>query len=125
MLIRVFHGEIRIHYLSQSWITQIAIQPHLAAEVSAIRIPQFFLRSVPDLFGDEFELLEPENLSEGFSLAGQDAQVRFELATGEIYRVDIEETGEAVPKYKRADSELSAYIRSRLAQSLDFPIFRK
>ena len=43
-------------------------------------MPQFCLRSVPDLFGGEFEILEPENLSDGFSLAGQDAQVRFELA---------------------------------------------
>ena len=97
-------------------LTQNAIQPHLAAEASGLRIPQFCLRSVPDLFGDEFELLEPENLSDGFSLAGQDAQVHFELATGEMYRVDVEEHGEAVPKYKRADSELSEFIRNRLAQ---------
>ena len=97
-------------------LTQNAIQAHLAGEVSALRVPQFFLRSVPDLFGDEYELLEPENLSEGFSLAGQDAQVHFELATGEMYRVDVEEHGEAVPKYKRASSELSEYIRNRLAQ---------
>ena len=97
-------------------LTQNAIQAHLAGEVSALRVPQFFLRSVPDLFGDAFELLEPENLSEGFSLAGQDAQVHFELATGDMYRVDVEEHGEAVPKYKRASSELSEYIRNRLAQ---------
>lgn len=97
-------------------LTQNAIQAYLAKEASALRVPQFFLRSVPDLFGDEFELLEPENLSEGFSLAGQDAQVRFELATGEMYRVDVEENGEAVPKYKRASSELNEYIRRRLAQ---------
>lgn len=97
-------------------LTQNAIQAHLAGEVSTLRVPQFFLRSVPDLFGDEYELLEPENLSEGFSLAGQDAQVHFELATGEMYRVDVEEHGEAVPKYKRASSELSEYIRNRLAQ---------
>lgn len=97
-------------------LIQNRVQPYLAEEVSALRIPQFFLRSVPDLFGDEFELLEKENLSEGFSLAGQDAQVSFELATGEMYRVDVEDHGEAVPKYKRADSELSEYIRNRMAQ---------
>lgn len=97
-------------------LTQNAIQAHLAKEVSALRIPQFFLRSIPDLFGGEFELLQPENLSEGFSLAGQDAQVHFELATGDMYRIDIEERGEAVPKYKRASSELNEYIRSRLAK---------
>ena len=97
-------------------LKQNAMQPYLVEEVSSLRIPQFFLRSVPDLFGGEFELLEPENLSEGFSLSGQDAQVHFELATGDMYRVDVEEKGEAVPKYKRADSELSEYIRNRLAQ---------
>lgn len=95
-------------------LIQNRVQPYLAEEVSALRIPQFFLRSVPDLFGDEFELLEKENLSEGFSLTGQDAQVSFELATGEMYRVDVEDHGEAVPKYKRADSELSEYIRNRI-----------
>lgn len=97
-------------------LQQNAIQAHFAKEVSELRLPQFFLRSVPDLFGDEYELLQPENLSEGYSLAGQDAQVRFELATGDMYRVDVEEHGEAVPKYKRASSELSEYIRNRLAQ---------
>ena len=97
-------------------LKQNAMQPYLVEEVSSLRIPQFFLRSVPDLFGGEFELLEPENLSEGFSLAGQDAQVHFELVTGDMYRVDVEEKGEAVPKYKRADGELSEYIRNRLAQ---------
>ena len=97
-------------------LKQNGIQPYLKEEASALRIPQFFLRSVPDLFGDEFELLEPENLSEGFSLNGQDAQVRFELATGEMYRFDVEEKGEAIPKYQRADSELSCFIRNRLAK---------
>lgn len=97
-------------------LKQNGMQPYLKEEASALRIPQFFLRSVPDLFGDEFELLEPENLSEGFSLNGQDAQVRFELATGEMYRFDVEEKGEAVPKYQRADSELSGFIRNRLAK---------
>ena len=97
-------------------LTQNAMQAHLAAEVSTLRIPQFFEQTTPDLFGGEYDFLEPERLSDGFSLVGQDAQVRFELSTGEMYRVDIEENGEAVPKYKRADSELSTYIRSRLAQ---------
>ena len=97
-------------------LTQNAIQAHFSAEASALRVPQFFLRSAPDLFGGEYELLERENLSDGFSLAGQDAQVSFDLATGDIYQVDIAEHGEAVPKYKRADSEESEYIRSRLAQ---------
>ena len=42
--------------------------------------------------------------------------MRFELSTGEIYHVDIEEKGEAVPKLKRANAEQSAYLRNRLAR---------
>ncbi len=38
------------------------------------------------------------------------------MATGEMYRVDVAEKGEAVPKYRRADAETSEYIRSYLAQ---------
>ena len=98
-------------------LTQNAIQRQFAQSVAGLRVPQFCQRTVPDLFGGgEYELLEPANLSEGFSLAGQDAQMRFELSTGEIYHVDIEEKGEAVPKLKRASAEQSAYLRNRLAQ---------
>ena len=97
-------------------LNQNAIQPQFVAEASALRIPQFFLKSTPDLFGGEYELLETENLSEGFSLSGQDAQISFELATGEMYRIDLQEKGEAIPKYMRASKEESEYIRDRLAK---------
>ncbi|MCD8008414.1 MAG: DEAD/DEAH box helicase family protein [Clostridiales bacterium] len=97
-------------------LNQNGIQPQFRDAVKNLRIPQFFLQSVPDLFGDAYELLEPEHLSGGFSLSGQDAQVSFELATGEMYRVDIQEQGEAVPKYKRASRSESEYIREYLAK---------
>ncbi|MCD7831749.1 MAG: DEAD/DEAH box helicase family protein [Firmicutes bacterium] len=97
-------------------LNQNKIQPQFREEVKNLRIPQFFLQSVPDLFGDAYELLEPEHLSDGFSLSGQDAQISFELATGEMYRVDIQEEGEAVPKYKRASKSESEYIREYLAK---------
>ena len=97
-------------------LNQNALQPQFAEEAAALRIPQFFLKGTPDLFGGEYELLEAENLSEGFSLSGQDAQISFELATGEMYQVDIQETGEAIPKYKRTSKMESEYIRERLAK---------
>lgn len=96
-------------------LNQNAMQPQFAADAQKLRIPQFFLKTAPDLFGDEYTLLEPENLSDGFSLSGQDAQISFELATGEMYQVDIQEQGEAVPKYKRASKAESEYIREWLA----------
>lgn len=97
-------------------LNQNAVQPQFAEEATALRIPQFFLKTVPDLFGNEYELLERENLSDGFSLSGQDAQISFELTTGEMYRVDLQEQGEAIPKYKRASKEESEYIREHLAK---------
>lgn len=101
-----------------SMLSQYKIQPHLAEEVSTLNIPQFFLRGEPNLFNkDGFKLLERENLSEGFKLAGLDARVNFDLATGEMYSVDVEEKGEAVPKYKymNATDELGKYIREHVA----------
>ena len=97
-------------------LKQNAMQPQFVEEASALRIPQFFLKWTPDLFGGEYELLENENLSEGFSLSGQNAQISFELATGEMYRVDLQEKGEAIPKYMRASKEESEYIREWLAK---------
>ncbi len=97
-------------------LKQYGIQLQYGEEAKNLHIPQFFLQSVPDLFGDAYELLEPEHLSEGFSLRGQDSQISFELATGEMYRVDIQEQGEAVPKYKRAGKDESEYIREYLAK---------
>ena len=97
-------------------LEQNAMQTRFAVEASALLIPQFCLRTVPDLFGGEYELLEKENLSDGFSLAGQDAQISFELATGEMYQVDIAEEGNAILKVKRTEQNESEYIRERLAQ---------
>lgn len=95
-------------------LTQNTIQRQYQDEIKDLRIPQFYIESSPDLFGNAYELLEPENLSEGFSLSGQDAQVSFELATGEMYRVDIQAEGETVPKYKRASKSESEYIQKYL-----------
>ena len=97
-------------------LNQNAVQSQFIEEVRKLCIPQFFLKSSPNLFGEEYELLEHENLSEGFSLSGQDAQISFELATGEIYSVDIQEEGDAIPKYKRASKNASEYFRKFLAK---------
>ena len=97
-------------------LNQNTIQDCYKESVAGLRIPQFFIKTTPDLFGNEYELLEPENLSEGFTLSGQDAQISFELATGEMYHVDLQEYGEAVPKYKRASKDESELLRDYLAK---------
>ncbi len=98
-------------------LTQNSIQPQYKKEAEELRIPQFYVKTAPDLFSDDnYALLEPENLSEGFSLVGQDANINFELSTGEMYSVDLQESGEAVPKYRKTNSDEAEYIRNYLAQ---------
>lgn len=97
-------------------LNQIAIQPQFAEEAAALRVPQFCVKGITNLYGGEYELLEKENLSDGFSLSGQDAQISFELAAGEMYRVDLKEHGEAIPQYKRVSKEDSEYLRELLAR---------
>ena len=98
-------------------LNQNHVQNQYEDDVRDLLIPQFFFRSIPDLFSDSSEvLLEEEHLSEGFNLAEQDAQISFELATGEIYRVDIQEQGDAVPKYRRAEKNESEYYHQLLAR---------
>lgn len=48
-------------------LKQNGIQPQYQQEIANLKIPQFYIQSEPDLFGDCYELLEAENLSEGFS----------------------------------------------------------
>ncbi len=95
-------------------LKQNVIQAQYRDEIKDLHIPQFYIKGEPDLFGNDLEILESEHLSEGFTLAGQDAQVSFELATGEMYSVYIQKEGEAVPKYKKASKAESEYIQQYL-----------
>ena len=85
-------------------------------EVKNLRIPQFVYGEKPTwvFLPQDYELLEEDHLSEGFSLSGQDAQIDFSLSTGEMYTVDIQDEGEAVPKYKRASQNDSEYFQKYL-----------
>ena len=97
-------------------LKQYAIQSQFRDEIKELKIPQFFVRKSPSLFSaDDFGMLTRENLTEGFSLNEQDTSISFELATGDMYQVDLQEQGEAIPKYKVTSKEESAYIRERLA----------
>lgn len=97
-------------------LNQYAVQTQYRDEIKNLKIPQFFVQTVPDLFGDEYELLEPEALSEGFSLAGQNAEINFELDSSQIYKFDVEDEGEAVPKYKKLKQDSSEYIKNFISR---------
>ena len=63
---------------------------------------------------DDFTDITPENLLEGFRLTGQDANVNFKLASGEMYSVDIAQSGEAVPQYRMVTDSDKKKLREYL-----------
>lgn len=97
-------------------MNQYPMQEQFIDDAVALRIPQFFLKGTPNLFNDGYTLLEKENLSEGFSLNKIPADIKFNLATGEMYEIDVATQGEAIPKYRRASKSESEQIREYLRQ---------
>ena len=97
-------------------LNQFPIQEHFKDDVVSLHIPQFFLKGTSNLFSDGYTLLEKENLSDGFSLNKIPADIQFNLATGEMYEIDVATQGEAIPKYRRASKPKSDQIREYLRQ---------
>ena len=60
-------------------LKQYRIQEQFTEQVQELKIPQFCIESVPDLFGGNTALLTKESLMKGFSLSEQDASVTFSL----------------------------------------------
>ena len=104
-----FGGEI------SDMVKSYKIQRKFREEVKNLRIPQFVMPRLFDFFGGDM-LLEPEQLSENFSLSGQDAMVSFDIdSSGQIYKIDLDEdSDEAIPKSYKAEQRESDYIRSQL-----------
>lgn len=97
-------------------LKQYRIQEQFTEQVQELKIPQFCIESVPDLFGGNTALLTKESLMKGFSLSKHDASVTFSLSTSEMFEIDVESQGEAVPKYKKLSSLEDEYMRKLLAK---------
>lgn len=95
-------------------LNQYPMQGQFRDDAASLRIPQFFLKGTPNLFSDGYTLLAKENLSDGFSLNKIPADIKFNLATGEMYEIDVAAQGEAIPKYRRASKSESDQIREYL-----------
>ena len=95
-------------------LNQYPMQEQFKDDAASLRIPQFFLKGSPNLFSDGYTLLEKENMSDGFSLNKIPADIKFNLATGEMYEIDVATQGEAIPKYRRASKSESDQIREYL-----------
>ncbi|MDR0434562.1 MAG: restriction endonuclease, partial [Gracilibacteraceae bacterium] len=87
------------------------------AEAEGVRIPPFCFVTEPDLFHSEnYAKLNKEKLSAGFSLLNADSSVNFSLSSGDMYAVDVSESG---TKYRKMTASESDYIRSQMERLPD------
>ena len=96
-------------------LNQITVQKQFQEEVQSLKLPQFILQTRNGIFDSYENLLSPENLSDGFSLKDADTKINFQLAADEIFSVDLAENGEAIPKTRKTDSQVSEELRKYLA----------
>lgn len=96
---------------------QYKINEEFRAVTEELRIPQFSFLTEPDLFHTEsYAKLNKEKLSAGFSLINADSNVNFSLASGEMYAVDVSDSG---TKYRKMTAIESDYIRSQMERLPD------
>lgn len=92
----------------------VTMNPVFKDEVERLKIPQFFIKTEADMFGEGKDLLSPENLTEGFSLSGADAHIDFSFSFDQAGAIDVEE-GDGVPKYKQLSVREREYIAKMMA----------
>ncbi|MDR2503513.1 MAG: DEAD/DEAH box helicase family protein [Deltaproteobacteria bacterium] len=97
-------------------MNQFFMRPAFQAEAEALELPQFFVKTEPDLFHEEtYARLNKENLSAGFTLKNEDTRINFSLSAEDLYAVDLAADGEAVPKYKKMTETESRHVRGLIA----------
>ena len=100
---------------TNTMLNKNTVQEQFQEEVKNLKLPQFILQTRNGIF-DSFEsLLNPENLSDGFSLKNADTNINFQLATSEMVSVDLAENGEAIPKTRKTDEQISEELRKYIA----------
>lgn len=81
-------------------LPQFKIREDYLDTVANLQIPQFFREINANLFGRDYVFLEREHLAEKFNLDKQSADVSFALSPNDIVKVDIRDSGDALPQYK-------------------------
>ena len=96
---------------------QYRMRDAFRAEAETLKIPQFCLQTVEDLFHSGGNTkLSKEALSAWFSLRNADSNVNFSLSGGNVYTVDAADSGVTYRKMTTAESE---YVRSQMQRSSD------
>ena len=83
-----------------------------ADEALVLQLPQFIIPlDIPMLTGDKNKVLEEADLHTGFSLRGKDTEIDFTTLEAEIARVDVADTGDALPKAWKLTGTDNQYFR--------------
>lgn len=93
-------------------VTTFHVQPQFQEDIAALMIPQFFQVIPQTLFTDgDFELLEKEQLAEGFTLKGKPYDIDFAAADDEIVKVDVRQNEGGLPKVFKMSSADQRYFK--------------
>ena len=93
-------------------MTTFSVKPEFREEIEHVMIPQFF-QVIPDTVFTQgnFELLEKEQLAEGFTLKGKAYDIDFAAADDEIAKVDVRSSEGGLPKVFKMSSADQRYFK--------------
>lgn len=95
----------------QDKVPTFPINAAFVEEVQALRLPQFFLKIPETIFTqNQFELLEKEMLSEGFTLKGKSTEIDFVGTDTEMVMVDVRDKANT-PKVFKMSTEDQQYFK--------------
>ncbi len=93
-------------------VTTFYVKPEYQSDIEELLIPQFFHVIPQSLFVEgSFELLEKEQLAEGFTLKGKPYDIDFAAADDEIAKVDVRQNEGGLPKVFKMSSADQRYFK--------------
>ena len=93
-------------------VTTFYVHPQFREDVESLMIPQFFQEVPESLFTEgTLELLEKEQLAEGFTLKGKAYDIDFGSADDEIAKVDVRQSEGGLPKVFKMSSADQRYFK--------------
>ncbi|MBQ4142742.1 MAG: hypothetical protein IJD43_04620, partial [Thermoguttaceae bacterium] len=93
-------------------VTTFYVNPQYREDIEDLVIPQFFHVIPQSLFVDgALELLEREQLAEGFTLKGKPYDIDFAAADDEIAKVDVRQSEGGLPKVFKMSSADQRYFK--------------
>ena len=93
-------------------VTTYAVKPEFQADIENLLIPQFFQVIPESLFAEgNLQLLEKEQLAEGFTLKGKAYNIDFDAADDEIAKVDVRQSEGGLPKVFKLSGADQRYFK--------------